>query len=308
MEQVQVDRRSWRRLRPDAVFGPAPGGPMAAQPRGGPRCHGAVRVIPPAARRGRVAPEAPPGAGWLSGGRGAALAVPERLGPVQHNQVAICIPHVRHVRHAWRIRCRPLHQSSLSPHAPPPTRRAAARFIFQTSGVHHQVWLQFAHARTPRAHHASSPLTAVCLRVPLLLAPGRERVRKEVFKGTEVKGAHRSGSEGAALAVLSYAAATYALYMYDTSPLTGALLGELRRRQGLQLCLAGGGWRGVWMGAPLARRALWVCGSDPLWQQLLHSSQRESCVPAAHHCAGLACGKAVQVRKCTSRGAAWRRR
>ncbi|PNH07823.1 putative Delta(5) fatty acid desaturase C [Tetrabaena socialis] len=53
----------------------------------------------------------------------------------------------------------------------------------------------------------------------------RERVRKEVFKGTEVKGAHRSGSEGAALAVLGYAAAAYALYTYDANPLTGALLG-----------------------------------------------------------------------------------
>ncbi|GIL65912.1 hypothetical protein Vafri_19551 [Volvox africanus] len=53
----------------------------------------------------------------------------------------------------------------------------------------------------------------------------RERVRKEVFKGSEVKGAHRSGSEGAALAVLSYAAAAYALYTYDANPLTGALLG-----------------------------------------------------------------------------------
>lgn len=55
-----------------------------------------------------------------------------------------------------------------------------------------------------------------------------ERVRKEVFKGTEIKGAHRSGSEGAALAVLSYAVLSYSLYAYDTNVFTGALLGEPR--------------------------------------------------------------------------------
>lgn len=56
--------------------------------------------------------------------------------------------------------------------------------------------------------------------------PCRERVRTEVFKGTEVKGAHRSGSEGAAFAILGYAAVAYALFLMDTNPLTGALLGE----------------------------------------------------------------------------------
>ncbi|GLC37938.1 hypothetical protein PLESTF_000608400 [Pleodorina starrii] len=53
----------------------------------------------------------------------------------------------------------------------------------------------------------------------------RERVRKEVFKGTEIKGAHRSGSEGAAFAILSYAVLSYSLYTYDANVLTGALLG-----------------------------------------------------------------------------------
>jgi hypothetical protein len=58
---------------------------------------------------------------------------------------------------------------------------------------------------------------------PLLLR--RERVRKEVFKGQDVKGAHRSGSEGAALAVIGYAVAAYMLYAADTNPFTGVLLG-----------------------------------------------------------------------------------
>jgi len=53
----------------------------------------------------------------------------------------------------------------------------------------------------------------------------RERVKKEVFKGTEVKGAHRSGSELAAVAILGYAATAYALYTWDANPLTGMLLG-----------------------------------------------------------------------------------
>lgn len=55
----------------------------------------------------------------------------------------------------------------------------------------------------------------------------RDRVRKEVFKGAEVKGAHRSGSELAAVAILGYAATAYALYTWDANPLTGILLGEL---------------------------------------------------------------------------------
>ena len=51
-------------------------------------------------------------------------------------------------------------------------------------------------------------------------------MRKEVFKGEEVNGAHRSGSEGAMLTVLGYTAAAYGLYTLDANPLTGFLLGE----------------------------------------------------------------------------------
>lgn len=54
----------------------------------------------------------------------------------------------------------------------------------------------------------------------------RERVKKEVFKGAEVKGAHRSGSELAAAVILGYAATAYGLYTWDANPITGFLLGE----------------------------------------------------------------------------------
>ncbi|KAL6756900.1 fatty acyl delta4 desaturase [Haematococcus lacustris] len=53
----------------------------------------------------------------------------------------------------------------------------------------------------------------------------RERVRREVFKGQDVKGAHRSGSEGAALAVIGYSVLAWVLYALDTNPVTGMLLG-----------------------------------------------------------------------------------
>jgi len=53
----------------------------------------------------------------------------------------------------------------------------------------------------------------------------RERVRAEVFRGTEVKGAHRSGSEWAAAVILGYAALTGAAYVADTGLATGLLFG-----------------------------------------------------------------------------------
>lgn len=53
----------------------------------------------------------------------------------------------------------------------------------------------------------------------------RNRVRKEVFKGEEAKGAHRSGSEWAALAVLSYSAIAWTVYATIPGPLTGFFLG-----------------------------------------------------------------------------------
>jgi fatty acid desaturase (delta-4 desaturase) len=65
----------------------------------------------------------------------------------------------------------------------------------------------------------------------------RERVKKEVFKGTEVKGAHRTGSEWAAAVILGYAATAYGLYTWDANPITGVLLGE--RLSSVQLVVLG---------------------------------------------------------------------
>eukprot|EP00879_Flechtneria_rotunda_P002961 GHRR01003178.1.p1 GENE.GHRR01003178.1~~GHRR01003178.1.p1 ORF type:complete len:477 (+),score=112.19 GHRR01003178.1:211-1641(+) len=53
----------------------------------------------------------------------------------------------------------------------------------------------------------------------------RQRVRSDIFKGTEVKGAHRTGSEWAAAAILGYAATAYSLYTWDANVITGSLLG-----------------------------------------------------------------------------------
>lgn len=62
----------------------------------------------------------------------------------------------------------------------------------------------------------------------------RERVRREVFKGQDAKGAHRTGSEGAALAILGYATAACAAYLFDTGLVTGAFLGK---RSWIMQCL-----------------------------------------------------------------------
>jgi acyl-lipid (7-3)-desaturase (Delta-4 desaturase) len=53
----------------------------------------------------------------------------------------------------------------------------------------------------------------------------RDRVRKEVFKGGEAQGKHRSGSEYAVVAILGSAALAYALYVAVPGAATGALLG-----------------------------------------------------------------------------------
>lgn len=57
-----------------------------------------------------------------------------------------------------------------------------------------------------------------------ILPSDRERVRLEIFKG--VSGAQRTGSEGAALAVLSTAVITYVMYAMNANVFTGAMLGE----------------------------------------------------------------------------------
>lgn len=50
-------------------------------------------------------------------------------------------------------------------------------------------------------------------------------MRREVFKGEDASGVHRSGTEGAALAVLGYAALAWAAYYASPNVLTGAALG-----------------------------------------------------------------------------------
>jgi len=54
----------------------------------------------------------------------------------------------------------------------------------------------------------------------------RERVRREVFKGQDAKGAHRTGSGKAAVAILGYAAAACGAYLFHTGLTTGFLLGK----------------------------------------------------------------------------------
>ena len=57
----------------------------------------------------------------------------------------------------------------------------------------------------------------------------KQRVRKEVFAGRENRGWHRQGSEMTALAVITFAIATYCIYARWTSWWSGMLLGKSRR-------------------------------------------------------------------------------
>ena len=61
----------------------------------------------------------------------------------------------------------------------------------------------------------------------------RDRVRREVFKGEEIKGAHRTGSEWCAVVIVGYALLTFALYAVVPNALTGVL------------CGLGGAWLGL---------------------------------------------------------------
>jgi hypothetical protein len=51
-----------------------------------------------------------------------------------------------------------------------------------------------------------------------------------VFKGQDKEGAHRTGSEAAALSVLSYAALTYGLFAWAPNAGTGFLYGGCQRQ------------------------------------------------------------------------------
>eukprot|EP00892_Ulva_mutabilis_P003155 jgi/Ulvmu1/12840/UM098_0025.1 len=97
----------------------------------------------------------------------------------------------------------------------------------------------------------------------------RDRVRKEVFKGREAKGAHRSGSEWAALAILGYASAAYTLYTTFPNLLTGALLGLGGAWIGLTVQHCGN--HGAMSTNTLVNKAMGLCddligGSSLMWR------------------------------------------
>jgi fatty acid desaturase (delta-4 desaturase) len=97
----------------------------------------------------------------------------------------------------------------------------------------------------------------------------RQRVRNEIFKGTEIKGAHRSGSELAAVAILGYAVAAYGLYSWDANLLTGALLGLAGAWIGLTVQHCGN--HGAMSTKTWVNKALGLCddligGSSLMWR------------------------------------------
>mmetsp|Transcript_11219 Transcript_11219/g.24171 ORF Transcript_11219/g.24171 Transcript_11219/m.24171 type:complete len:511 (+) Transcript_11219:159-1691(+) len=97
----------------------------------------------------------------------------------------------------------------------------------------------------------------------------RERVRKEVFKGEEIKGAHRSGSEGAALTILAYAGITYSLYAAYPNPATAFLLGLAGAWIGLTIQHCGN--HGAMSTNPIVNNALGLTddligGSSLMWR------------------------------------------
>lgn len=97
----------------------------------------------------------------------------------------------------------------------------------------------------------------------------RERVRNEIFKGTEIKGAHRSGSEWAAAVILAYAGLSYALYSVDANPLTGFFLGLAGAWIGLTIQHCGN--HGAMSTNPLINNALGMTddligGSSLMWR------------------------------------------
>ena len=97
----------------------------------------------------------------------------------------------------------------------------------------------------------------------------RERVKSEIFKGTEIKGAHRSGSEWAAGVILAYSAAAYVLYAFDANPLTGFFLGLAGAWIGLTIQHCGN--HGAMSTNPIVNNALGMTddligGSSLMWR------------------------------------------
>jgi len=97
----------------------------------------------------------------------------------------------------------------------------------------------------------------------------RDRVRAEVFQGREAEGAHRSGSFGAAAAVLGFAATALSLYTLSPSLATGAVLGLAGAWIGLTVQHCGN--HGAMSTSPLVNQLMGfgddlIGGSSLAWQ------------------------------------------
>lgn len=85
----------------------------------------------------------------------------------------------------------------------------------------------------------------------------RQRVRDEIFKGGEVRGAHRSGTEWAAATILGYTVAAYVAYFTVPNVLTGELAFLLGPYGDLGTVLTSS-WRGGGAGLLLGLGGAWV--------------------------------------------------
>lgn len=97
----------------------------------------------------------------------------------------------------------------------------------------------------------------------------KDRVRKEVFRGGENRGAHRRGSELAAFAVLTFAVACYCIYARWTGFVTGLLLGVAGAWIGVTIQHCGN--HGAMATSPLPNVLLGLCndligGSSLTWR------------------------------------------
>jgi len=113
----------------------------------------------------------------------------------------------------------------------------------------------------------------------------RARVRKEVFKGGEAQGKHRSGSEVAVLTILGSSALAYALYATAPGALTGAILGLAGAWIGLTVQHCGN--HGAMSTSPAANLALGLTddligGSSLCWRYHHQVSHHVHCNAAEY--------------------------